>query len=508
MVTKTHNPIENVTGKNSKGWHIFAGTLCSALMIFAILLFFSASWYIKNFGDTGFDSVLFTLLSNVGGTGSGLLMSFFLESVLPTVLCGAVLILFVYFFKIKRLWFQRIKFWHRATLSLVLALIFFLNAGTKVNIFGYAYKLMFKTTIYEDYFVEPNSENISFPEEKRNLIYIFLESMETTYMSKQEGGALPKNVMPELTKLAKENINFSDNDGVGGFLTPNGTGWTVAGMVSQTSGVPLKGSSGALEYNEYGAKEFMPGAISLFDILNKNGYKQALMVGSDASYANRNVYFDEHKTDYIYDLSTAKSDNVVDEDYFVWWGMEDEYLFEYAKDKITELAEKTEPFAFTLLTVDTHFPDGFVCRLCENKFNEQYNNVIACASHQVASFVNWIKEQSFYDNTTIVISGDHLSMDYQYIGRNIPEDFDRRVYNCFINSAATGENYKNRTFTSLDLFPTTLAAMGCEIEGERLGLGTNLFSKKQTIAEEIGYDKLEHELSLSSNYYIKKFLID
>ena len=69
----------------------------------------------------------------------------------------------------------------------------------------------------------------------------------------------------------------------------------------------------------------------------------------------------------------------------------------------------------------------------------------------------------------------------------------------------------NRTFTSLDMFPTTLAAMGFEIEGERLGLGTNLFSVVLTLCEKngggrVGYDWLDTEVSKLSEYYKNEFV--
>ena len=126
---------------------------------------------------------------------------------------------------------------------------------------------------------------------------------------------------------------------------------------------------------------------------------------------------------------------------------------------------------------------------------------------QKTKFINWLKKQDFYKNTTVVLSGDHLTMDYDYVWRNIPEEYERHIYNCFINSAVESDTYKKRTFTSFDMFPTTLAAMGCEIEGDRLGLGTNLFSDKKTHAEEMGYDEFDEQLSMSSNYYIKKFMV-
>ena len=63
--------------------------------------------------------------------------------------------------------------------------------------------------------------------------------------------------------------------------------------------------------------------------------------------------------------------------------------------------------------------------------------------------------------------------------------------------------HKNRVFTTMDMFPTTLAALGVSIEGDRLGLGTNLFSSKKTIPEEIGLDNFNKELKKSSDYYYK-----
>ena len=47
--------------------------------------------------------------------------------------------------------------------------------------------------------------------------------------------------------------------------------------------------------------------------------------------------------------------------------------------------------------------------------------------------------------------------------------------------------------------------MGCTIEGDRLGLGVNLFSDRPTLAEEWGYDRFNSELSKASDYYIRNF---
>lgn len=496
--------------------HSLSKILCSVLLFLAILLFFTANWYIRKFGDTGFDSILFTLFSNTGGAQtSDLIISFLIGGLTPALLAFGVseFVLFA-FPKTKKLSLKLkkaqlnilpVKHWCSVAISLILSAVLLFSASLVSGLLEYIHGLTTISTIFEEKYVDPKDVTIEFPEEKRNLIYIFLESMETSYFSKEQGGGLDYSIIPELYDLADTNINFSNNDGVGGFLTPNGTTWTVAAMTAHTSGVPLK-SPPSFERNTYGKDSFLPGLNTLNDVLNKNGYYQALMVGSDASFANRDVYYENHGVDKIYDLYSARKDGIVPEDYHVWWGMEDEHLFEYAKKELPKIAGKDEPFAFTLLTVDTHFTNGYICELCENKYDEQYENVMACSSKQVAKFLKWLKKQSFYKDTTIVITGDHLTMDSQYIERNVKKGYDQRVYNCIINSATTSDTYKNREFTSLDMFPTTLASMGCKIQGERLGLGTNLFSTKKTLVEEMGFNEFNKQLGLNSKYYNENFM--
>lgn len=65
---------------------------------------------------------------------------------------------------------------------------------------------------------------------------------------------------------------------------------------------------------------------------------------------------------------------------------------------------------------------------------------------------------------------------------------------------------KNRKFTTLDFFPSVLAAMGVTIDGDQLGLGVNLFSDKETLSEELGYDVFFDELNRKSLYYDSKLL--
>ena len=476
----------------------------TVLLTIASLCFFAALWYRKTYGDTGFDSILYTLSADLEGVQGGLVLSFSLWVFLPTILCAAA-----GFFLLKLPRGKGLRILSRIAMPVVSILLLVIAAFTS-GLPEFLYGMFHETPLFEHYYVSPDEVIIEFPEEERNLIYIFLESMEVTYLSEELGGAEDVNLIPELHTLAQQNLSFSHNDGVGGFLPVNGATWTIGAMVAHTSGVPLKTPTDVDDWqNGYGKDGvFLPGITSLQDILHDAGYYQALMVGSVASFGGRSVYYQTHGTDVIYDLSSARRDGIVPKDYFVWWGMEDEYLFEYAKQELTEMAQMEEPFAFTMLTVDTHHIGGYACAHCGTEHEEQYENVISCSSRQVAEFVKWIQDQPFYENTTIIITGDHPSMDNGYFDRNIDDDYVRRMYNCFINVPVETTHTQNRQFSALDLFPTTLAAIGCEIEGEYLGLGVNLFSGKPTLIEKLGYERFDRELSMSSDYYAEVFRLE
>ena len=486
----------NTTARRLSGWACAALT---ALLTLAYLCFFASQWFVSVYGRIGFDSILFTLQSSLSGVQSDLIVSFLLRAALPTALCAVLSALLLMLARERR--------WLCALCSIALSLGLMAFAAVDVELTDYVWDLLSRSRLYEDHYADPDAVEITFPEEKRNLVYIMLESMETSYLSEAQGGASHTNLIPELYDLARDNINFSHNDGVGGFHATSGASWTIGAIVAQTAGIPLKTPAGIEDWqNGYGKDGiFLPGVTSITNLLDEAGYRTSFLCGSDANFGGRKTYYMTHGMDTVYDIYTARRDGIVPKDYFVWWGMEDKYLFEYARQELTELSAQDEPFAFTMLTVDTHHIGGYQCEYCTDEYAETYEQSISCSSRQVLDFVNWLKAQPFWDNTTVVITGDHLSMDNGYFQRNVDPAYGRMVYNCILNAPLTCENTKNRTYAAVDLFPTTLAALGCTIEGDRLGLGTNLFSQRPTLAEEWGFDRFNSELSKASDYYSTHF---
>ncbi len=496
------------TGEKTKKRHTRALTVGKIVAVIlatvSVLWCFSMRWMLATWANLSMDELVYHMTTTLEGTSTATIISYCVNCAVPAVIALAGMIVLLFVCKKRRL--------HRWVVGVGIigaiagAAAVTWHVWTTLDVGSYLSDQSTYSSFIDENYVDPADVEITFPEEKRNLIYIFLESMEVTYADQESGGAFSENVIPELTEIGLANETFSGTDSIlnGAYVT-TGAGWTIGAIFAQTSGLPLKVSS--IGGNNMDTQDsFYAGATVLGDILADAGYSQTFLLGSDATFGGRRLYFSEHGSYTIKDYNYAVETGPIDEDYYVWWGYEDEKLFEYAKEELLELSQQDEPFNLTMLTVDMHFEDGYVCDLCDDTFgDDQYANVMACSSRQLAGFLEWIQEQDFYENTTIVLAGDHLTMDSDFC-EDIDGEYNRKTYTVYINAAVESETDEYRTYTTLDNFPTTLAALGVNIEGNRLGLGTNLFSSLQTFVEEMGYDEFNTELSKSS--YLMEELAD
>lgn len=120
----------------------------------------------------------------------------------------------------------------------------------------------------------------------------------------------------------------------------------------------------------------------------------------------------------------------------------------------------------------------------------------------ISELVDWIEQQAWAEDTVVILAGDHLFMGtyYDNVG-----SYQRKSYTAILNSAKT-EPETTRVYSTMDLFPTTLSALGCTLSNDRMGFGTDLYSNTPTLLEEKGQGWLNYELSLNSTYYDENIL--
>lgn len=490
-------------------------TLLVLGFISGLVFVFFSTWYVEFFGKVTPEQLLFNLKAPLKGTEFGMTEEILKSPVLNIVICTIPFLIFINWkynvFLINKnnekktiLNKKRVRI-----ISILLSIVTLVGGASfginKLQLQKIAKAYLSSSTYLADNYVNPRDVRMTFPNKKRNLIHIYLESVENSYLDKDLGGYMDVNLMPELTELYKEGLSFSNTDKFGGPHTTYASEWSVAAMINMDMGLPLKIPMGRNSYGKDGS--FLPGAVGIGDILHAQGYNQTIMFGADADFGGLTTYFTSHGKFNIFDYKAAKKKGLIPKDYYVWWGFEDDKLYEYAKNEITRLSKEDKPFNFTMETADTHFPDGYLSEKAEKKHDSQYANVISYSTKETVDFVKWIQKQPFYENTTIVITGDHPSMDKKFFNDFDP-NYERTIVNLILNAPVTTDNVKNRQFAPFDMFPTILSTLGVEIDGDRLGLGTNLYSNKKTIIEEHGIDTVNNGLGDNSDLFNDEFIND
>lgn len=488
------------------------------ILLLASVIIIGSIYYAKEYPEQDFDQVLYYALNGVETAAPTVINSVIAVCIVPVGVLSMLLYIFTirdveikryctYKFKGKDKKIQifpiKITAYHRKKYLIVVTLVALIVAVFCLKINIYLKNKILSTKIFEDYYVDGKNINITFPEQKRNLILIVSESMENTLLSKDNGGMWENSIIPELEEVAIENVNFSNTDCLGGAHQTYGTNYSVAGIVAMTSGIPLKTGDILINKNTYtGNGKYLEGTYALGEVLGEQGYNLEIMLGSDATFGGRRQYLETNGGYKIFDVTYAIEQGKMEVNDITWWGFEDDKLFEWSKEEITNLYSQGQPFNYIMVTADTHFPDGYLSPNVELKHDSQYENVYAYSSKSINEFINWAKTQEFYENTTIVILGDHLGMQAEFYEEKIKDtNYTRTIYNCIINGIPQATNNKNRTFTTMDMYPTILASLGVKIEGERLGLGTNLYSGVPTLAESLGLDNFCSEISKNSVWY-------
>lgn len=492
-------------------------------LLLILFLFRTASlWAIETFPLSDVKLVVATLQMPVEGFSLiytiPVMCRIFLPSLILSLCCTLILSTIATFCV-----HSNIKYLSFASLYILLSIQNFSLLTNDISIVDYAKEIKNATNdaplqnskespFFKNNFIEPDSINIHpYPTphaNPRNLILIFMESMESTFASSAIGGDFSENYIPELSSLASENINFSNTNKLGGGYDVPGTNNTILATIAKTFGFPTLNG-------KYYDQHLIPRIKGLYTILKQHSYTNVYSKGTHGVFSSTEPFYLKHGVDDFYDYSDFKRTGVPVERVVKFLDFEqritDKNLFEASK-KILDTLAKKQPFSYSLVTVSTHPPHGLYDKNCKEKpkstsDEDYFKATIKCSSQEVFEFVQWIKSQPYGSNTEIIILGDHL-----FMGKTLVEHTkkDRRWINIFINPYISTQNKQNRTFTSMDIFPSILESMGFIVPGHRLGFGTSLFSNEKTLSEKIGTQTLNEKLSTiadSKNYLEKYFPI-
>lgn len=305
--------------------------------------------------------------------------------------------------------------------------------------------------------VSKNNSSIKYKgiAEGKNLIVIQMEAIQQFLINAEYNG---REITPNLNKFIDDSI-YLDN-----FFYQVGAGNTSdAEFLTNNSLYPLKEGAVYFKY-PYNTYESLP------NILNSRGYSTYVFHANKPSYWNRNeMYKSVGFRNFI-------SSNKFDQDDIIGWGLSDKSMFRQAVDKI----DTSNPFYGFFITLSSHHPynyftdfDNFDVTGCNNEMAANYMKAANYVDQAIGEFFDMLKQKGLYDNSVIVIYGDHHAvMKDQTDVLTELTGFQFTEYNwtmqqktpCFIHFPGMDKTGVNNTVCGeIDILPTIANLMGFEV---------------------------------------------
>ncbi|MBM7713806.1 phosphoglycerol transferase MdoB-like AlkP superfamily enzyme [Bacillus thermophilus] len=321
-------------------------------------------------------------------------------------------------------------------------------------------------------YVKPNEDMFGIAE-NRNLIVVSLESVQSFVLNNDVYG---EEVTPFLNSFIKDSYYF-DN-----FYHQTGQGKTSdSEFLLENSLYPL--NRGAVFFTHSG-NEY----DSMAENLSKKGYYTSTMHANNKSFWNRDIMYQALGYDYYY----SATDYEITPDISVGWGMKDIPFFEQSVEMMKEMQK---PFYTKMITLTNHHP----FRLDEeDKFIDEYDSksgtlnryfqTVRYTDEAVKAFIQKLKDEGLYDNSIIVMYGDHYGISEnhneamaQYLGKEVTPFVSVQLQRVpfIVHIPGVTDQGKGKTISKvggqIDLKPTLLHLLGVDTKSS-IQFGEDLFS--------------------------------
>ena len=328
----------------------------------------------------------------------------------------------------------------------------------------------------------------------KNTIIVQLESIQNFVVNRKING---EEITPNLNKFINENINITNMHQQSYTTTADSEFGFTTGLFPLESG---------LSYEKYYGSEYP----DLYGKLNDAGYTTALVHGNRSNFWNRSaVYsnFGVQKPKYMADFEHEESDKV--------YGMLSD-VFIYDKT-VEDMKTYKEPFLQTLIMASSHNP--FKTNECKDqeefllndlgKYKDtlfgDYLNSCRYMDYAFGKFIEDLKEENMYDDSLIVVFGDHraLPKDMPELIEYMNDDAKRaltdvELQHTFTNVLAgikvpggSDPIKVEHLVSKIDIKPTILDMLGIE---DTISVGKNLFNDE-------GYIGLNNGIVYAEDYY-------
>ncbi len=351
-------------------------------------------------------------------------------------------------------------------LTVVGGVVFFLATFS----FGTYVGSLFGPDVFAANYVNPAGVSLTPTGKPKSLVLIYVESLEGTY---QDTSRFGRDLVAPLTRLQHQYLSYDTYSQVAG------AHWTIAGIVATQCGVPLKVSLlPSPEDPRQHLRSFLPRATCLGDILKSHGYESVFLNGPDLEFADVGTFLKDHGYNRTYGakewIQAGEPASTMTE-----WGLRDDRLLAHARTELTQLVANGRPFNLTILTVDSHGPEGLLSDECRRRAVKDFPGIITCTAAQVAEFVKFIADKGWLDQVSIVVQGDHIAMENP-IHDILETSKHRTIFNLIVSKPV--ETKLGDGIDHFDMYPTMLELLGLHPAAGRMGLGYCMLKRCATPA--------------------------
>jgi len=320
-------------------------------------------------------------------------------------------------------------------------------------------------------YAAPDQEKFGIAKD-RNVIVVSLESLQSFVINEEMNGEV---ITPFLNELSNDADTFYFSD----FYHQTGLGKTSdSEFLMENSLYPRNG--GAVFFTHSGNTY-----DSFAGRLGQNDYFTNVMHANNKSFWNRDIMYQALDVDKFYDLDSY----TVGEGEAVNWGMKDIPFFNQSVDL---MADMPQPFYSRLITLTNHYPfeldeeDKLISAYDSNsKTLNNYFQTVRYMDEAVKVFFEDLKEKGLYDNSIILMYGDHYGISENhnkamgmYLDKEITPFDNAKLQRVplYIHIPGYGKGeIMDEVAGQIDLRPTLLHLLGIETKDD-MNLGSDVFS--------------------------------
>ena len=227
----------------------------------------------------------------------------------------------------------------------------------------------------------------SVQQRRPNVVLIMMESMSAKFM-KHFGQS--ETLTPFLDSLYTRSISFR-NFYSAGIHTNHGLYATLYSFPAMMKRNLMKGS-------------VIPRYSGLPTVLQENGYCNLFFMTHESQYDNMNAFLRTNGFDEIYAQENYPSEKVVNS-----FGVQDDFMYQYALPILNERAGTGNPFFSVLLSISNH-PPYVIPPYFHPHSDVLEEQIVEYADWSIRQFMQAAEKQSWFDNTIFVFLGDHGKM--------------------------------------------------------------------------------------------------